>query len=128
MDFWRLLGALPVVVPSGLHDACVARTSHMPHLLSAAVMKVLAGFMDRDLRQRDVGPFVGPGFRDVTRLAAGSPDMWRDIVELNSESIGMALREVIGELQQIVRLVENRADTEGIYQYLEQAKKGRDGL
>jgi prephenate dehydrogenase len=81
IDFWKKAGAAPLVMRPSVHDARVAVTSHMPHLVACALMERFASASRRDPGIRTA---VGTGFRDVTRIAASSPAMWADIVGMNS--------------------------------------------
>jgi 3-phosphoshikimate 1-carboxyvinyltransferase len=72
--FWRDLGAILHTMPLEEHDRILARTSHLPHLLAFAFMH---GIADEELR------FSGGGFRDFSRIAASSPELWWKIFELN---------------------------------------------
>jgi prephenate dehydrogenase len=102
----RDLGADPVVVikePES-HDRVLARTSHLPQLLSTALALSLEP-VDAD--------FAGPGLRDMTRLAGSDPIMWRDILRTNRDSIVGALWAFRRELEELSRLVETD-DEEGI--------------
>ena len=83
-DLWRGLGAHPTVVEAAEHDRILAWTSHLPHVLSAALALALArAGLDR--------ASLGPGGRDVTRLAGSSPEMWTAILRENAAEIDAAL-------------------------------------
>jgi len=88
---WRELGARELVVSPSEHDQHVAWTSHLPHVVANAVALTLAhaGVPRVDL---------GPGGRDVTRLAGSSPEMWAAILHENAGAIGDALNAVEREL------------------------------
>ena len=73
------LGAHPVPIDADVHDALVALTSHLPHLLAAALTNRVLGSPYDDA----VLPFIAGGFRDTTRIAAANPAMWRDILLLS---------------------------------------------
>jgi prephenate dehydrogenase len=88
-SFWKKVGGLPVVLPASAHDRAVALTSHLPHLLASAFMHLCG--KDRTA-SKVFRKAVGPGFKDFTRIAAGNPDMWRDIVEMNAAEIRGFLR------------------------------------
>ena len=77
------IGAIPVVMTPNEHDRAVAAVSHLPHVLSAVLMNT-AEKIDDD---GSVLKFAAGGFRDVTRIAASEPVMWRDITFSNKESI-----------------------------------------
>ena len=82
--FWEMLGGRPVCIDAEEHDRTLAWTSHLPHVASAAVALALArvGFGRADL---------GPGGRDITRLAGSSPAMWTAIARENAEENDAAL-------------------------------------
>ena len=88
---WRELGAQEVVISASEHDERVAWTSHLPHVVANAVALTLAhaGVARGDL---------GPGGRDVTRLAGSSPEMWAAILHENAPAISEALNAVEREL------------------------------
>ena len=90
------LGARPLTIDPDLHDALVARTSHLPHVMAGALTNlVLAGpYGDQVL------PFIAGGFRDSTRIAAANPAMWRDICLTNGDNLVAALDSLTRELTQ----------------------------
>ncbi len=77
------------------HDGQVALVSHLPFIASTALMKTVA----ESSGWGDAALLAATGFRDTTRLAAGSPEMYRDICLTNSESLVRALDEYIACLQ-----------------------------
>lgn len=91
------LGAVPIVLSAGEHDSMVARTSHLPQLLSLALALTL------DPRDELL---AGPGLRDMTRLAASGPAMWNDIFMSNADNIAAALALCISHLQDLTRMAE----------------------
>lgn len=81
--FWQCLGARPVVMAAERHDALFASVSHLPHLLAFAFITHILKTDDAELRFA----FAGSGFRDFSRIAASSPEMWRDICGANRAAI-----------------------------------------
>jgi len=80
----RSLGAVPVVMEPDLHDDAVARISHLPHVVAAALAEAAgAGAVPADVLRL----LVAGGFKSTTRIAASSPEMWRDICLTNREAI-----------------------------------------
>jgi prephenate dehydrogenase len=71
--------------------------------------------------------FVGPGFRDTTRVAGGSPEMWHDIVKTNREALLDELRACEGGLQDLIRQIE-AGDFEGVRAWLEACARRRGEL
>ncbi len=117
-SFWGLLGSVVVVMSPDKHDAVLARTSHMPHLL-ASLLAIAAG---RDNDPSLIGPFCGTGFRDTTRIADGSPDVWHDIVKTNAAAIVEELESYRDVLNHLIKRL-NEGDYEEVKNLLAQ---GRD--
>lgn len=84
---WESAGADVHVMSAVQHDAVFASVSHLPHVLSYALVAQVANAEDAALKL----DFAGGGFRDFTRIAASSPEMWRDICIANKEAL---LREI----------------------------------
>ncbi len=91
---WSALGALPETVDAGAHDLLLARTSHLPHLASVTLSRTLAaaGVPRAEL---------GPGGRDVTRLAGSSPEMWTAIALDNAVPLAGALESLRAHLDEL---------------------------
>jgi prephenate dehydrogenase len=113
--FWRELGMRTVRMSPAAHDKAVARISHLPHLLSVALMC---------LPQRAELRLAAGGFRDMTRLAGGDPEMWRDILLSNRREIQAAMDEFSRRWSKLRRLVK-RADGDAAQEYLRSAQRAR---
>jgi len=94
---WQACGANIHQLTHGEHDQVFAAVSHLPHLLSFALAHDLAQRDNREL----LLSFAASGFRDSTRLAASSPEMWRDICLANREALLKELQIYIAELNQM---------------------------
>ncbi|MDP2693315.1 MAG: prephenate dehydrogenase/arogenate dehydrogenase family protein [Gallionella sp.] len=94
---WQACGANIHRLTYAEHDAVFAAVSHLPHLLSFALVHDLAQRDNRDL----LLSFAASGFRDFTRIAASSPEMWRDICLANREALLQELQLYIAELTQM---------------------------
>ena len=104
---WRATGARVVEMDPAQHDAVFAATSHLPHVLAFAFVDMLARLDARD----EIFPNAGGGFRDFTRIASSSPEMWHDVVRANAEAVGRLLEQQIGELGEVLAMVrEGRWD------------------
>ncbi|GBD33070.1 MAG: hypothetical protein KatS3mg081_0149 [Gemmatimonadales bacterium] len=91
-DFWAsVLEAAPVFCDAADHDRMLAWTSHLPQVVASALAATLARLGPKAVT-------YGPGARDTTRLAASSPEMWRDILLLNREAVLEALAGMEDEL------------------------------
>jgi prephenate dehydrogenase len=110
-------GASPVRLTPEEHDAAVARTSHLPHLLAALV----AGRMTDAPREHLA--LSGQGVRDVTRIAAGDPSLWRQIVDANSEALGVLLRAVRDDVDTLVAALD-RGDRDTVGGLLDRGVAG----
>jgi len=118
---WEDLGATVITCSPQQHDALVARTSHVPHIVAAA-LAVLAGDGDRPAVVR---PFVGKGFADTTRIASGRPEIWRDICLTNRAAILDGLDSLLDQLQTVRDLVAEEAgdDLEDFFTAGQQARE-----
>ena len=83
VGMWQATGGLVYELPLAAHDAIFAAVSHVPHVLAYALMNHVA---DSNLSD-DKFAMAGAGFRDFTRIAAASPEMWRDVCLNNREAI-----------------------------------------
>jgi prephenate dehydrogenase len=117
VGLWTRLGAHVVDVDPTEHDVRVACTSHLPHITAAA----LAG-MTGSVEQ--VRPFIGGGWRDVTRIADGRPEIWRDICLTNAPAISECLDVLLKDLQQVREAVEAR-DAEKLMAFFRAGQEGR---
>jgi len=120
-QFWGSLGAKPIRMTARLHDELVGRSSHLPHLVSSA----LAAYVLGDGHEGQQARLCASGFRDMTRLASGSPVMWEDIVDSNRDSISQALGGFIRQLTQLREKVDSGSGLE-IQDWLTRAKSARD--
>jgi prephenate dehydrogenase len=113
----RLCGAVPVRMSPVEHDRAVARTSHLPHLLAALVAGRLADAPTDHLA------LSGQGVRDVTRVAAGDPALYGQIVAANSAAVLDLLTEVRDRLDAMIGAVE-AADRDALRAVLEEGVAG----
>ncbi len=116
--FWEMLGGVTARMSPAAHDRAVARVSHLPHLL--------ASLMVRLQRVADL-PLAGTGWLDTTRVASGSPAMWREIIMTNRRAVLSALDAADEGIMRLRDLVE-AGDAEAIERYLAAAKNRRDQL
>ena len=120
----RALGAIPNVHTADVHDRLAAAASHLPHLVSAALASTVAKLL-ADSRQAE--DFVGTGFADTTRLAEGSPEVWRDIFLSNADNLGDGLEELIAALQALAATL-HEADPDACERLLTEARQARRRL
>jgi prephenate dehydrogenase len=120
-EFWKSLGCQVRTLAPQEHDEIVARISHLPHLVAAAVVNVVCSDGAHPLN------FVGPGFKDFTRIASGPPEMWTEIAVENRQEIARGLDHLIEELGKLRTALEN-ADAVELRAMLKRAKHYRDEL
>lgn len=120
-QLWKLLGARVLRLSPEAHDDLVSRSSHLPHLIAAT----LANAVLDPTRPPQQKALCANGFRDTTRIASGSPEMWRDIVVANRRNVSGALGSLVKELQRLQGVIR-RGDDVAISDFLEQAKARRD--
>lgn len=118
------LGATPVRLDPDRHDAIVAMVSHLPQLASTALMRAAA---EKATGDPELLLLAAGGFRDLTRLAASSPELWVDILLANRALLGPALEDYVAELRRLASLVE-RGDADGIREVFRTAKRERLAL
>jgi prephenate dehydrogenase len=97
----ELCGATAVAFTPEEHDEAVARTSHLPHVVAALVAGALAS------APADHLALSGQGVRDVTRIAAGDPGLWEQILIANRPAVSTLLREVRGALDGLLEALES---------------------
>jgi prephenate dehydrogenase len=119
---WEQCGANVSELSPQQHDEVFAAVSHLPHLLSFALVHDLAGRDNRDL----LLAFAASGFRDFTRIAASSPEMWRDICLANREALLREVLQYAGALHVLYRALEQR-DAGTLEQVFSEARKLRAG-
>jgi prephenate dehydrogenase len=121
-SLWDGVGGRIVRMSPELHDQLVARSSHLPQALATT----LAGYVLNDASPREQALLCAGGFRDGTRIASGSPEMWRDIMLANRGPIVAALREFSDRLDSLRNAIE-RGDSAALSTWLETGKRLRDG-
>ena len=126
-QLWQETGAMVLTMEPHLHDQILGAVSHLPHAAAFAMMNALADLRDSHLSALDLARHSGGGLRDATRIAASSPEMWRDIFLWNRDNIVSFIdgyTQALGELKQLIK----SGDARGIEQSLERAKGERDKL
>lgn len=118
---WRRLGSEVVFLSPEEHDRIYCAVSHLPHLVAYAVMNAVFRIDPASLG------FAGSGFRDLTRIAASSPELWTDISLMNRENLLAqitAFEQAVGEIKALL----TRNDREGLLASLAQAQQLRETL
>jgi prephenate dehydrogenase len=118
---WRDVGARLLRTTPEAHDEFVSRSSHLPHLLAATLANLV---LDPKL-PKEQAVLCATGFRDTTRIASGSPEMWRDIALTNRKYLGRTLARFVADLGKFQAALK-RGDARAIAKYFETAKHRRD--
>lgn len=116
----ELLGARPVRMRAEEHDAAVAMISHLPQILAAALVNEAAD------RTRALDLAAG-SFRDLTRVAASDPEMWVDLLSINTREVVATIDDYRERLARVARALD-AGDPEAIRSFLERGQEIRSGL
>ena len=123
-DFVTGLGARAIVIPRNDHDRVVAVVSHVPHLVASSLVTLADKASDE---QRLVMRLAAGGFKDTTRIAAGSPDLWCGIAFDNAEAVKQGLHDMQDILGAFARALED-GDRDAMKGLLSQAAQVRRAL
>ena len=120
---WRAAGARVLRMGAEEHDRIFAAVSHLPHLLAFALVAAIASESDG---AHKLG-FAGAGFRDFTRIAAASPEMWRDVALANQPALSAELRHYRGWLERLQAAVDGRdaAALEAMFELASRTRRGQ---
>ena len=120
-QLWKAVGCRLLTLTPAAHDELVSRSSHLPHVVAAE----LANLVLHPGYPKAQPMLCANGFRDTTRIASGSPEMWRDIALANRQNLSRALDVFMGDLRKFQRALK-QGDTAAIARFFEQAKERRD--
>jgi prephenate dehydrogenase len=116
--FWQAVGMKTTRLSPDEHDHLLACVSHLPHALAAALVS---------MQPDDALGLAGNGFRDVTRIAAGDPGLWRDILVDNADEVRRSLRSFRAGLDELDAALE-AADAAAVEAFLARAAERRKKL
>ena len=103
-EWWRAVGARVITMFANSHDEGVALTSHLPHLVSVAVVELLMS------QERSTEDLIGSGFRDFSRIAGGDAEMWRSIFVDNLDNIRNGFQDLVSRIEHMLALAESDPD------------------
>lgn len=121
---WERAGAGVIIMDPELHDKVFAAVSHLPHVAAYALVCAVS---EMSTGTEDYISFSGAGFRDFTRIAASSPEMWRDICLMNSENVVHMIERFQFSLSRLKKAIE-RGDGTAVEKIFKQARDVRKGL
>lgn len=118
---WQALGADVLTMTVDHHDAVLAATSHLPHLLAFALVDTLS----QQGESEEIFRYAAGGFRDFTRIASSDPQMWHDIFMANGQATVEVLDKYMKDLTRLREAVL-RQDSDELMRTFRRAKKSRD--
>ncbi len=124
VQFIKNLGALPIVIDPSIHDYAAAAISHVPHVLASALVNTIQKL---DGQEQLMHTLAAGGFKDITRIASSSPEIWESICLANRDNI----IEIINELEKSIRdfkKILSREDTGTLYNFFAGAREYRDSF
>lgn len=116
---WKTVGADVMVMSAKKHDELIARTSHLPHIISAALINYLSKKGIHVIKNLAAG-----SLKDLTRISESDPSLWSSICSYNAENINKSIDEFLNELKNVKKRLSNKK----IYDYLKTAKEKRELL
>lgn len=118
--FWEQMGSTVSVMDVRHHDAVLAATSHLPHILAFALVDMLG----RKDEQSEIFKYAAGGFRDFTRIASSDPTMWLDICSANKNEIIPLIQQLKEELDKIESTLKNN-DSRQLFETFTYARNAR---
>ncbi len=124
LDLWIAAGAEVTVMDADLHDKVFAAVSHLPHVAAFAMMCAVA---ELNTGTEDYIQFSGAGFRDFTRIAASSPEMWKDICLMNRDNLVQMIDRYLFSLNRFKREISSQ-DEKRLEKHLKESSDARKRL
>jgi prephenate dehydrogenase len=122
---WEGVGSRVMSMEAQAHDRLLAAVSHLPHMIAYTLVNTVAGSGGDGLD--DILGFSAGGFKDFTRIASSSPEMWADICSANSAPIVEMINAFLKRLERLKHLIK-ADDRAGVLREFEKAKRLRDTL
>jgi prephenate dehydrogenase len=120
-SMWKACGARVSRMSPAHHDEVFSAVSHLPHMLAYTLVHMIATRPDA----QELFSFAAGGFRDFTRIASSSPEMWRDIASTNREALLADIERYQGQLAHLAELIRN-ADAGELGRIFETARNARN--
>jgi prephenate dehydrogenase len=118
--FWQAIGGRTMRLTPQLHDQLVSHSSHLPHVVAATLVnRVLSS------GRPEQANLCANGFRDTTRIASGSPEMWRDIALANRMNLAKSIGAFAAELSKFQKALQ-KGEAKSVTKFFETAKQRRD--
>ena len=112
-SLWEFVGAVPHLLSPEIHDLLIGAASHLPHLIASLLTNTVANVETEHHKALD---FTATGFRDSTRIAAGSPDLWTGIFSQNRDVLLSLIDDIVDNLSEFKTLLQtdNRVEIERV--------------
>lgn len=118
------IGSIPIILDFHRHDQITAGISHLPHVVASSLVNLIR---DSDSRDGMMKRLAAGGFKDITRIASSSPEMWEQICVTNRENLADMLRRYIRSLENIVRELE-KSDSKSLYELFATSRDYRNSF
>lgn len=118
------MGALPIVIDYKEHDYVVASISHLPHVIASSLVTTIK---HSDNKQETMKLLAAGGFKDITRIASSSPEMWQQICLTNTDNIVKVLDNFSNNLNSFKNIIANREE-QSIYDRFEESRDYRNSI
>lgn len=119
----KIMSAIPIVLDPKEHDNITAAISHLPHIIASSLVNLVSNNDKKGYMQK----LAAGGFKDITRIASSSADMWQDICMTNKDSILHFLDEYVDLLKDVRSSIANE-DAAAIHSMFANSKEYRDSL
>lgn len=124
VNMGKSIGSIPLVLDYKEHDYITAAISHLPHIVASSMVNLVK---DSDNSQELMRRLSAGGFKDITRIASSSPEMWEQICMTNSNNLSLILKRYIDSLNDILKVLEAK-DNQYIYQLFETSRDYRNSF
>lgn len=118
------IGAIPLILDAARHDYVTAAVSHLPHVIAASLVNLVK---NSDSSEGTMKMIAAGGFKDITRIASSSPEMWQQICITNAENISELLTNYISDLLAIKEALDDK-DSLALQEFFESARTYRDSF
>lgn len=119
-----MIGAIPIRISYEEHDKVVAAISHLPHLIAASLVNLVK---HNDSKEEYMKTLAAGGFKDITRIASSSPEMWEQICMTNTKNISISLTNIFMNLKDIKSSLDNKRGSD-INALITESRDYRDNI
>jgi len=120
----RAIGGMPVILDASEHDRITGSISHVPHVIASALVNLVKAMDSPDGKMHML---AAGGFKDLTRIASSSPEMWEHIISSNRKQVKKILEAYIQILSTFVKSIDLQ-DSKAVYDFFESARNYRDSF